>query len=259
MTPSSLTVRAGRWCFRYRNAAFPAAFLLALLLLRPQVLFGRPSVDRIAVIAGGLLALAGEGIRLLTIGYDYIDRGGKRKQVSASRLVTGGVYAHTRNPMYLGNVLLAAGLCLVSGAPAATLVVLPLFAWIYQAIMAAEEEFLHHRFGADYVAYCSRVPRLIPSWRGLRKTLGSGRYHWRRALRKDLSTLAGLSAGLIWLPVWRSFFLEGRAAAQARLPGAAAGTAVVACVYATLAYMKKRRLLLYLPGDLPPAAQPGVR
>ena len=245
-------ITAGQWCFRHRNAVFPAVFLLVPAVLRPRLLFGSPAADHLLTAAGVLIALTGEAVRLLTIGFEYIDRGGKNKQVWASRLVQGGIYGHTRNPMYLGNLLIAAGMCMVSGAPAAYVIVLPIFLFVYGAIMATEEAFLHHKFGADYVAYCSRVPRMLPSLTGLRHTLSSGQYHWRRAVRKELSTLAGLLLGLIALPVWRTYFLRGPASARAEAPVAIGLALAVLAAFGALVYFKKRRMFFYLPADFLP-------
>jgi protein-S-isoprenylcysteine O-methyltransferase Ste14 len=251
MTPfSAWTIAVGQWFFRYRNAAFPIMFALIILVARPRVLFGAPALDR-ALVAGGVgVALLGQAVRLLTIGFDYIERGGKNKQVSASRLVQSGVYAHTRNPMYLGNFLIAVGIAMVSGAPAAYLIVIPLFGFIYQAIMVAEEAFLRRKFGEEYEAYCRRVPRLLPKLQGWRRTVSRATYDWRRAVRKDLSTITGLLLGLICLPLWRTYFLDGFEAARARVPGTVAGVAVVLVLYVVLHALKKHRLLLYLPAEL---------
>ena len=247
---SAWNIAVGQWFFRYRNALFPVLFTACpLLLLRPRVMCDSPTIDHLLVVSGVVIALVGEGVRLFTIGLDYIDRGGKNKQVWASRLVQTGMYAHTRNPMYLGNLLIAVGFCMVSGAPAAYLMLIPLFLFIYQAIMSAEEAYLQRAFGADYAAYCRRVPRLWPSFKGLRRTLAGTKYDWRRAIRKDLSTIAGLLVGLICLLVWRTFFLEGFRAAKANMRTALGLILTVLVLYGVLHFLKKRKLFFYLPSN----------
>ncbi len=157
------------------------------------------------------------------------------------------------------GVVIAVGMCMVSGAPAAYLIVIPLFAFLYQAIMAAEETDLHHTFGADYVAYCSRVPRLLPSIKGLRQTLAGTESHWRRAIRMDLGTITGLLVGFICWPIWRTYFLEGFTAAKAKAPVALGLVLAVLVLYGLLVYLKKRRLFFYLPPNLPPNMPGGLR
>lgn len=79
----------------------------------------------------------------------------------ASRLVTGGVFAHSRNPIYIGDVLLLAAWALwlgnVVAAPLPALFVL----WMGQLQIPAEEAALRARFGADYERYCARVRRWV--------------------------------------------------------------------------------------------------
>ena len=196
-------IAVGDFFFKYRNALFPVLFALAALIGRPQVILGNPALDRALGVCGVLVALTGQLVRLITIGYEYIERGGKEGKVYASRLVQGGVYALTRNPMYLGNGLIAIGMTMVAGAPLIYLIVLPLFLYIYQAIIAAEETYLRRQFGAEYERYCAAVNRLLPALDKARRVLAPLSYNWRQAVRKDLSTMAGLFLGLILLPVFR--------------------------------------------------------
>ena len=247
---SALNLAIGRWVFRYRNAMFPTIFVLMVLLLRPHVPFGDHALDRWLVAAGAAIAILGQAVRLLTIGFDYIERGGKDGKVWASKLVQGGIYAHTRNPMYLGNLLIATGMCLYTGAPAAYLIVIPLFIYFYETIMIAEETFLREKFGPEYAAYCGRVPRMFPSLRGIRETFGNATYDWRRAVRKDLSTMTGLLLGFACLPLWRTYFLNGFHAARAQAPVTLALAAAVLTLYVILHQLKKRRVFFYLT-DLP--------
>ena len=72
-----------------------------------------------------------------------------------------GPYAYTRNPLYLGSILIAAGfaVALLSWVVAAALAVM--FLLIYVPVIASEERFLRATF-SEFDAYCRRVPRLIP-------------------------------------------------------------------------------------------------
>jgi protein-S-isoprenylcysteine O-methyltransferase Ste14 len=77
----------------------------------------------------------------------------------ASSLVTTGVFAYSRNPIYLGDLLwlLAWGLWL--GNAAALPLVMLFFVWITLLQIRAEEAALHVRFGAAFETYCRRVRR----------------------------------------------------------------------------------------------------
>jgi protein-S-isoprenylcysteine O-methyltransferase Ste14 len=76
-------------------------------------------------------------------------------------LAVTGPYAHTRNPLYLGSMLIAAGfaVALLSWIVAAVLAFG--FLVIYVPVIASEERFLRATF-PEFVEYCRRVPRLIP-------------------------------------------------------------------------------------------------
>src|SRR4026208_1568347 len=96
-----MIVRIGNFLFHYRNGLFPAAYLL--LVFPSRALFEN---YRLALALGFFIAFAGQLIRALTIGLEYIVRGGRNRQVYADKLVQGGVFAHCRNPLYLGNYLI---------------------------------------------------------------------------------------------------------------------------------------------------------
>jgi protein-S-isoprenylcysteine O-methyltransferase Ste14 len=78
-----------------------------------------------------------------------------------SELTITGPYAHVRNPLYLGSILIAAGfaVALMSWPFAVALVVF--FLLIYVPVIASEEAFLRGEF-LEFEWYCARVPRLIP-------------------------------------------------------------------------------------------------
>ena len=76
-------------------------------------------------------------------------------------LVTEGAFRFTRNPMYLGLVLLLAGIAIALGSVGALLPI-PVFVWIIQAwFILGEERFLEEIFGEAYLAYKSRVRRWL--------------------------------------------------------------------------------------------------
>jgi protein-S-isoprenylcysteine O-methyltransferase Ste14 len=173
-------IRIGSFFFRHRNALFPVVY--SLLFLRSPRLLASPLF---AGIAGFVVAGAGQALRAITIGSEYIPRGGKGGQVHAKTLVQGGIYAHCRNPLYLGNLLILLGLGLASNSVLFLVVAVPFFCFAYRAIAAVEEAYLREKFGEEYVAYCGRVNRLIPSLSGVRENLSETRFSWRRFLSAE--------------------------------------------------------------------------
>ena len=72
-----------------------------------------------------------------------------------------GPYAHTRNPLYLGSMLIAAGFAVALLSLPVALVLAAGFTVIYVPVIASEERFLRATF-PGFDAYCRSVPRLIP-------------------------------------------------------------------------------------------------
>lgn len=107
-------------------------------------------------LAGSVLALAGvwEFRRARTTVNPLAPR-------RASALVQTGVFAITRNPMYLGMLLVQIGWATYLGN-AAALCVLPLFVLLINRLqIQAEERILRERFGAHYTRYAKRVRRWV--------------------------------------------------------------------------------------------------
>lgn len=112
--------------------------------------FAEPSPD--SLVTGGLIAVFGESIRLWASG--HIEK--------THRLATGGPYAHTRNPLYVGSILMALGLLVCARHPfsaAAGLLYLVVF---YPAIIREEAKFLRGRFPDEYHDWAKHVPLFLP-------------------------------------------------------------------------------------------------
>jgi protein-S-isoprenylcysteine O-methyltransferase Ste14 len=214
---SKLNIRVGNFLFRYRNGLGPILFLLALLAGRPTFPGGSADLNLLLDCAGIALALAGQVLRIVTIGFEYIERGGRNRQVYASKLVQGGIFALCRNPLYVGNLLLAAGLALVVNSTAFYLLVLPLVSYAYVAIVAAEEAFLREKFGREYTEYCLRVGRWIPRLHGWRRAVAGMRFNWRRVLVKEYNTMFVVLFTLAAVKLWADYQVLGSPA----LPGLA--------------------------------------
>jgi protein-S-isoprenylcysteine O-methyltransferase Ste14 len=195
-------IAIGNFFFRFRNAIFPAVIVWAVLLASPRYSFGSLATDWLADLIGIGLILAGQGLRVLTIGYEYIRRGGRDGRVYAEGLVQGGVFAHCRNPLYLGNILIASGFLVVLGHGGLTAVGIPVVLLVYAAIVSAEEDYLSRRFGEPYDAYRRRVNRWIPDWRGFNASTADMRFKWQRVIVKEYNTIFAVLAGLLIVQTW---------------------------------------------------------
>jgi protein-S-isoprenylcysteine O-methyltransferase Ste14 len=175
-----MLVRLGNFSFKYRGYMLPVA---VILLFIPSARF--TADPALAGLIGFLIAVVGQACRIGTIGLAYIIRGGKDHKVYAEELVTSGLYSHVRNPMYVGNFFLIVGLAIASNSWVFALVGIPLALGMHRAIVAAEENFLRNKFGAQFDAFCARVPRWVPRLPGLLTTVRSMNFEWRRVVAKE--------------------------------------------------------------------------
>jgi protein-S-isoprenylcysteine O-methyltransferase Ste14 len=142
----------------------PVWLLLAVVLtwwiaaLQPMSwAIGGPVMD----LLGGLLV--GGGIVLILLA--AVEMRKRRTTIvphlEADHLVTTGIFKRTRNPIYLGDTLVLAGLALRWDAPVALLLV-PLFVFtITQRFIIPEENRLRVKFRADFARYCQKTRRWV--------------------------------------------------------------------------------------------------
>jgi protein-S-isoprenylcysteine O-methyltransferase Ste14 len=188
-----MMVKIGNFFFHYRNILLPIFFLL-ILVPSPE-LFTNPTH---ALIIGFGIAITGQLIRFLTIGLVYIIRGGHNRRIHAEDLVSTGIFAHCRNPLYVGNIGVAIGMGVASNSILFFSFITPMILFIYIAIVAAEENFLRNKFGASYDEYTHRVNRWLPNLNGIVKTFQDHRFSWKRVLLKEYnSTYVGIILGFL--------------------------------------------------------------
>jgi protein-S-isoprenylcysteine O-methyltransferase Ste14 len=232
-------LQAGHFLFRHRNALFPCAVVLAFV--PGPILFADPLV---AAGLGMLVAFAGQLVRAATIGLEYIVRGGRDGRVHADDLVTGGVFAHCRNPLYVGNLVIITGVAVASDSLVALALAPVVFAFAYYCIVRAEEDFLERRFGAGYRRYCEATPRFAVRLRGLATTLRASRFHWRRLVVKEYSTAFAWILGISILASANLVRLRGLAQSKPQLLGIAALVSAAFAAGMVARTLKKRRLLV---------------
>ena len=140
--------------FKYRSYT-PIPFVILMLI------FENASIT--SLIIGFAIAVSGELIRLWGIswaGSETRTTGG----VGGTYLVISGPFAHVRNPLYVGNILMYLGLGIMSMAlfPYLQIVAILFFIMQYQLIVKEEEGFLVKKFRNDYQKYLANVPRFFP-------------------------------------------------------------------------------------------------
>jgi protein-S-isoprenylcysteine O-methyltransferase Ste14 len=137
-----------RWQRIARRIRVPLGFVVAALYVFE--LLRRPP-DPLAIAWSLALVVPGVWLRGYASGY-------VKKNLE---LTTTGPYAHVRNPLYLGSILIAAGFAVALESWAVGVALAAMFAAIYVPVIASEERFLRSTF-PGFEDYCRRVPRLLP-------------------------------------------------------------------------------------------------
>jgi protein-S-isoprenylcysteine O-methyltransferase Ste14 len=165
--------------------------LVVLAILPATLLPGRDHGSLQLALVLALLAI-GSAVRLA--GVRQIGSRARVHTAGARALLTSGIFGHLRNPLYLGNALVAASLCaLLRSAECVPLVLLALLT-AYTVVAKHEEQGLRALFGAPYERYCAEVRRWIPRFHPFTSEVDSSRVRWEDVLRSERLFLLGSAA-----------------------------------------------------------------
>ena len=152
------------------------------------IILARPSIHHL--VAGSIFCIIGLIIRILAAG----------SLVKAEKLITGGIFQMTRNPLYLGSLFIGFGLTIMSGQPVLFILYFIIFLPLYHVMINTEEAFLRQAFGKDFEDYVKKVPRLLPGRGappGLFVNFSLERYHANRELPGNIAIV--IVAVILWL------------------------------------------------------------
>jgi protein-S-isoprenylcysteine O-methyltransferase Ste14 len=136
------------WRWLARRIRVPLGFVTAAVYVFEV---GRRPAHSAAIAWSLALVLPGLALRAAASGTVKKNR----------ELAVTGPYAYTRNPLYLGSMLIAAGFAVALLSWPLALLLAAGFAIIYIPVIAGEERFLRDTF-PGFEDYCRRVPRLMP-------------------------------------------------------------------------------------------------
>jgi len=168
------------WARVARRVRVPLGFAFAALYLW----LAHPVVR--SLLLGALFVAMGLALRALASGHVQ-----KNEQLTMT-----GPYAYTRNPLYLGSLILAVGFVIAARSLWIALLLVILFLAIYVPVIRAEEKYLAQHF-PEFATYASRVPRLLP--RMSPPGDSSGKFSWalywkHREYNATLGSVAILAA-----------------------------------------------------------------
>jgi protein-S-isoprenylcysteine O-methyltransferase Ste14 len=146
--------------------------------------------DPRSLVYGLPVSLLGLGVRAWAAGHLAKDQA----------LATTGPYRYTRNPLYMGTLLVAAGLALASRSAGLGALFAAVFLCIYLPVIQLEQQHLRSLF-PEYASYAARVPALLP-----RITAAGKARPFQPALyvkNREYQAAAGFLAGALFL-VWKA-------------------------------------------------------
>ena len=177
-----------RWSVIARRIRVPTGFAFALFY------FWLAQPTWRSILAGGVICLPGLWLRAAASGH-------VRKN---EELTTTGPYHYTRNPLYLGSVIIATGFGVAARSWWIALAMAVVFVALYIPVILSEEQFLRRRF-PEFEEYSHRVPRFIPRLRAPQTGANkfSQRLYWQHreynALLGAGAMFGALAAKLLWL------------------------------------------------------------
>ena len=185
-----------KWQRIARRIRVPLGFVFAGVFLW----LARPTWQ--TMLASLVLVAPGVWLRAYAAGY-------VRKDAELTRT---GPYAYTRNPLYLGSMMIAFGFAAAAGSWVILIVLAALFAVIYIPTIQSEEGYLREHF-AGFDEYAAKVPRLLPRLTAAafpaNENASGGRFsavQWRH--HREYNALMG--AGAIYLALAVRLFLHHR-------------------------------------------------
>ena len=183
-----------RWQKIARRIRVPLGFVFAAVFLWLAQPTGK------TMLLSLLLVVPGVWLRAYAAGY-------VRKNAELTRT---GPYAYTRNPLYLGSMMIAFGFAVAAASWIILITLALLFAAIYLPTIRSEELYLREHF-AGFDEYAAKVPRLLPRLTAAEfpanENASGGRFsghQWRH--HREYNALMG--AGAIYLALAVRLFLD---------------------------------------------------
>ena len=175
------------WSSLARVIRVPLGFAFAVIYLW----LAKPTAA--SILIGACIVIPGLVVRALASGY-------VRKN---EQLATGGPYAHTRNPLYLGSLILACGFAVASRSWWVGVAIVIFFFAIYVPVIQSEAAFLRGQF-PEFAEYARQVPSLFPRLTPFEKRGGAFSWdlYWKHreynSLLGALLVTAALAAKMIF-------------------------------------------------------------
>ena len=170
---------------RVARLRVPSGFLIVIVF----AVFSHPTARSLAI--GLPVSVLGLGLRAWAAG----------SVAKNQRLATGGPYAYARNPLYVGTLLVAAGLVIACRSLGLGALFAAVFLFVYLPVIQLEEQHLRRLF-PEYAAYAAEVPALCPRLKPFPQKNPNPFRAGLYLTNKEYQAGVGLIAGMLFL-VWK--------------------------------------------------------
>ena len=167
--------------FKYRSYT-PIPFIIIMLFYHNSNIW--------SLIAGLIIAFIGEFLRLWGVSWAGSETR-TTNNVGGTYLIISGPFAHLRNPLYLGNIMMYIGIGIMSFAlfPWLQVAGLIFFSLQYNIIINEEEEYLKNTFGKQFANYTANVRRFIPRLSSYKvSNIDQPDFSWKDGMRSEMRT-----------------------------------------------------------------------
>ncbi len=226
-------LKLGNLLFKHRSFT-PIPFIVMVFIFFKSLNLEEKNI--VVNIAGLLVSIAGEIIRIIAVGYAHSGTSGRESFLRAEHLNTTGIYSIVRNPLYIGNFFIFSGLIVVFSNILALMIFSHFLIAQYYFIILAEENFLKKEYGSDYENYCSRVRRILPALKDYKKNKNS--FKLKKVIFKENDSLFNLLVIYMLILLYKGKIFSGRISSPLHyiIPGI-----VLVILYIIVKILKKKK------------------
>jgi protein-S-isoprenylcysteine O-methyltransferase Ste14 len=225
-------IKVGNVLFKWRSFTPIPLIALVFIIFKPVNLYEK---NIILNLAGLLISILGESIRIIAVGYSFTGTSGRETFLRADALNTTGIYAIVRNPLYIGNFLMFTGIVIAFSNVLAILVFAVFLILQYYFIILAEENFLKGKYGEPFEAYCCQVRRIMPTFKNYKRNQNP--FSLKKVLFKENDSIFNMLMMFLLVLLYKERVFNGRIDQLITyiIPGG-----ILAALYVMIKIIKKR-------------------
>ena len=198
-------LKVGNFLFKHRSFTPIPLIIIVFIIFKPVDLNEK---NIILNLAGLLVSLLGETIRIFAVGYSFTGTSGRETFLRADALNTTGIYAIVRNPLYIGNFFIFTGIVIVFSNVFAVFGFALFLILQYYFIILSEENFLKQKYGESYETYCSQVKRILPTFKNYKGNQNP--FNLKKVILKENDSIFNILMMLLLVLLYKERIFNGQ-------------------------------------------------